>query len=81
MTKREEAKQRVNEFLIEKFNAIQKDLIDLTDDSILMDMGIDSLDVVELEMEFERELDVRIDEAECVKTYGELISLYEDNMA
>ena len=80
MEKRDLAKEKVNEFLVNKFNASEMDLSELNDDSILSDLGIDSLDVVELELDFEEQLNVSISESVIIKTYGELVSLYEDNM-
>ena len=80
MEKRDLAKEKVNEFLVNKFDASEKDLSELEDDSILSDLGIDSLDVVELELDFEQQLNVVISESVIIKTYGELVSLYEDNM-
>lgn len=80
MEKRKLAKQRVDELLRIKFNLTQEELDSFDSDSLLQDMGVDSIDVVELEMEFEKDLDCTIDESNCVKTYGQLITLYEENI-
>ncbi len=54
---------------------------EVTDDSNFMsDLGADSLDTVELIMEFEKEFDLQIpdDEAEKITTVGEAIKYIED---
>ena len=53
---------------------------EVTDDSNFMsDLGADSLDTVELIMEFEKEFDLQIpdDEAEKITTVGEAIKYIE----
>ncbi len=49
--------------------------------SFTNDLGADSLDTVELIMEFEREFDIAIpdDQAEKISTVGEVISYVENN--
>ena len=57
---------------------------EVTDDSNFMsDLGADSLDTVELIMEFEKEFDLQIpdDEAEKITTVGEAIKYIEDHSA
>ena len=54
---------------------------EVTNESNFMsDLGADSLDTVELIMEFEKEFDVQIpdDEAEKITTVGEAIKYLED---
>ena len=54
---------------------------EVTEDSNFMsDLGADSLDTVELIMEFEKEFDLQIpdDEAEKITTVGEAIKYIED---
>ena len=54
---------------------------EVTDESNFMsDLGADSLDTVELIMEFEKEFDLQIpdDEAEKITTVGEAIKYIED---
>tara|TARA_B100001996_G_C18510362_1_gene535103 strand:+ start:385 stop:618 length:234 start_codon:yes stop_codon:yes gene_type:complete len=54
---------------------------EVTNDSNFMsDLGADSLDTVELIMEFEKEFDVQIpdDEAEKITTVGEAIKYLEE---
>ena len=50
------------------------------DSSFVDDLGADSLDTVELIMEFEKEFDMQIpdDEAESMKTVGEAIKYIEN---
>lgn len=81
MSKREEAIVEVNRIILDTFDKIDpNDLISAEDDTLLSDLGLDSIDACELEMEFERVLDVNINEAAYIKTYGELVSMYEDNL-
>lgn len=81
MSKREEAILKVNKIILENFDKIDpNDLISAEDDTLLSDLGLDSIDACELEMEFEKELKVSINEASYIKTYGELVSMYEDNL-
>jgi acyl carrier protein len=49
--------------------------------SFTNDLGADSLDTVELIMEFEKEFDIAIpdDQAEKISTVGEAIKYIEDN--
>ena len=49
--------------------------------SFTNDLGADSLDTVELIMEFEKEFNIAIpdDQAENIQTVGEAISYIEDN--
>ena len=52
----------------------------ITDDKhIVNDLGADSLDVIEIAIEIEEEVDIRLpdDEARSVTTVGELIKLVE----
>ena len=50
-----------------------------SDSSFVDDLGADSLDTVELIMEFEREFDIQIpdDQAEAIATVGDAISFIE----
>ncbi|MBJ05150.1 MAG: acyl carrier protein [Flavobacteriales bacterium] len=57
---------------------------EVTNDSNFMsDLGADSLDTVELIMEFEKEFDLQIpdDEAEKITTVGEAIKYIEEKTA
>jgi acyl carrier protein len=49
--------------------------------SFTQDLGADSLDTVELIMEFEKEFDIQIpdDQAENIATVGDAVSFIENN--
>jgi len=51
--------------------------------SFIKDLGADSLDTVELIMEFEKEFDVSIpdEQAESIQTVGDAISYLEQNIS
>ena len=69
---------KVKAIIVEK---LVIDESEVTDDSNFMsDLGADSLDTVELIMEFEKEFDLQIpdDEAEKITTVGEAIKYIED---
>jgi acyl carrier protein len=52
----------------------KKEAPDLTRDMPLPDLGLDSLDIVELQMEFEKEYNVEIpDPEDVIVTVGDLI--------
>ena len=53
------------------------------DASFTNDLGADSLDTVELIMEFEKEFDIQIpdDQAENIGTVGQAISYFEEALA
>ena len=53
------------------------------DASFTNDLGADSLDIVELIMEFEKEFDIQIpdDQAENIGTVGQAISYIEEALA
>ena len=73
-----EISAKVKAIIVEK---LVIDESEVTDDSNFMsDLGADSLDTVELIMEFEKEFDLQIpdDEAEKITTVGEAIKYVED---
>ena len=73
-----EISAKVKAIIVEK---LVIDESEVTDDSNFMsDLGADSLDTVELIMEFEKEFDLQIpdDEAEKITTVGEAIKYIED---
>ena len=59
---------------------IEEDKITL-ESSLTEDLGVDSLDVVDLVMSFEDEFEVEIpdDSIESVKTVGDIVKFIEDN--
>ena len=73
-----EISAKVKAIIVEK---LVIDESEVTGDSNFMsDLGADSLDTVELIMEFEKEFDLQIpdDEAEKITTVGEAIKYVED---
>ena len=73
-----EISAKVKAIIVEK---LVIDESEVTGDSNFMsDLGADSLDTVELIMEFEKEFDLQIpdDEAEKITTVGEAIKYIED---
>jgi acyl carrier protein len=72
--------QKVKEIIIEKLGV---DAEKVTDDaSFVEDLGADSLDTVELVMDFEEEFDLEIpdEEAEKLTTVGAAITYLEEKM-
>ncbi|MAQ94870.1 acyl carrier protein [Rubrivirga sp. SAORIC476] len=66
--------QRIKEIIVEKLGV---DMADITPEaSFTNDLGADSLDTVELIMEFEKEFDMTIpdEDAEQIATVGDAIS-------
>ena len=74
--------------VLEKVKAILSSQFDVEEDSITPetniadDLNADSLDVVDLLMSLEDEFDVEIpdEQAEQIRTVGELVSYIEENM-
>lgn len=70
---------RVTQIIIDKLGV---DGAEITNEaSFTNDLGADSLDTVELIMEFEKEFEVAIpdEEAEKIQTVGEAVSYLENN--
>ncbi len=71
---------KVTKIIVEKLSV---DAADVTPEaSFTSDLGADSLDVVELIMEFEKEFDVSIpdDQAENIGTVGQAIAYIESHV-
>ena len=79
--KREEIQDEILEILVMKMDlGIPMDLEEINDDTNLeSDMGLDSLDQIELVMECEREFDIAIDDAdvENFQTMGDILDYSE----
>lgn len=77
----ESVQQKVTNMLIEKLG-IEASQITLSA-NFIKDLGIDSLDYVELIMEFEQTFNIRISdtEGEQIKTVGQAISYIEKKIA
>lgn len=70
---------KVTKIIVEKLGVEESEVT--TEASFTNDLGADSLDTVELIMEFEKEFDVSIpdDQAENIQTVGQAISYLEEN--
>ena len=52
----------------------------ITEDAVIEDLGIDSLETVEMVMELEEELDVELELEEKMNTIGELVDFIESKI-
>ena len=70
---------RVKEIIVAKMGVDESEVT--SEASLKNDLGADSLDAVELIMEFEKEFNIAIpdDQAENISTVGEAIKYIEDN--
>ena len=70
---------RVKEIIVDKLGVDESEVT--PEASFTNDLGADSLDTVELIMEFEKELNIGIpdDQAETIGTVGEAIKYIEEN--
>jgi acyl carrier protein len=74
-----EVKEKVIEIIVDKLGV---DASEVTiESSFTNDLGADSLDTVELIMEFEKEFDIAIpdDQAENIATVGEAVNYITEN--
>lgn len=71
--------QKVKSIIIDKLGVEESEVTN--EASFTNDLGADSLDTVELIMEFEKEFNISIpdDQAENIGTVGQAISYLEDN--
>ena len=69
---------RVKAIIVDKLGVDENEVID--EASFTNDLGADSLDTVELIMEFEKEFDIQIpdDRAEAIVTVGDAVSFIEE---
>ena len=74
-----EVAQKVKNIIIDKLGVEESEVTN--EASFTNDLGADSLDTVELIMEFEKEFNISIpdDQAEKIGTVGEAISYIEEN--
>lgn len=72
-------KSRVVSIIIDKLGVEESEVT--TEASFTNDLGADSLDTVELIMEFEKEFNIAIpdDQAENIQTVGQAVSYIEEN--
>jgi len=66
-------RQKVTEIIVKKLGVEESQITDAA--SFTKDLGADSLDTVELIMEFENEFDLSIDEADAekIQTVGDVV--------
>jgi acyl carrier protein len=74
-----EISEKVTAIIVDKLGVDEKEVT--PEASFTNDLGADSLDTVELIMEFEKEFDMAIpdDQAEKIGTVGEAIKYIEEN--
>ncbi|MCQ2128078.1 MAG: acyl carrier protein [Bacteroidaceae bacterium] len=74
-----EIEQKVKAIIVEKLGVDESEV--KAEASFTNDLGADSLDTVEMIMEFEKEFGVSIpdDQAEKISTVGDAIKFIEDN--
>ena len=70
--------EKVTNIIVDKLSVDKSRVV--PEASFLDDLGADSLDTVELIMEFEKEFDIQIpdDKAESIETVGDAISFIEN---
>ena len=73
--------EKVKQIIVDKLGVDESEVT--LEASFTNDLGADSLDTVELIMEFENEFNLSIpdDQAEKIQTVGEAIKYIEDNLA
>ena len=71
--------QKVKSIIVDKLGVEESEVVN--EASFTYDLGADSLDTVELIMEFEKEFDIQIpdDQAENISTVGQAISYIENS--
>ena len=74
-----EIASKVQKIIVDKFGVEESEVVATA--SFTNDLGADSLDTVELIMEFEKEFGISIpdDQAEKIQTVGDAISYIESN--
>jgi acyl carrier protein len=76
----ENIENKINEIIVDKLGIEQSEITDSA--SFTNDLGADSLDTVELIMEFEKEFNISIpdEEAEKIQTVGDAVTYLKDNV-
>ena len=76
-----EISEKVKAIIVDNLGVDSKEVV--VEASFTNDLGADSLDTVELIMEFEKEFDIQIpdDKAESIATVGDAISFIEEAKA
>jgi acyl carrier protein len=75
-----DVKEKVVSIIVERLGVNPEDVVETA--SFTNDLGADSLDTVELIMEFEKEFNVSIpdDQAEKISTVGDALKYIEENI-
>ena len=75
-----DVKEKVVSIIVDKLGVNPEDVVETA--SFTNDLGADSLDTVELIMEFEKEFNITIpdDQAEKISTVGDAIKFIEENI-
>ena len=75
----QDVESKVKAIIIDKLGVDESEVV--ADANFTNDLGADSLDTVELIMEFEKEFNIAIpdEQAENIQTVGEAISYIEEN--
>ena len=76
----ENLENKIKEIIVDKLGIEESEITDSA--SFTNDLGADSLDTVELIMEFEKEFNVSIpdEEAEKIQTVGDAVAYLNDNV-
>ena len=76
----ENLENKIKEIIVDKLGIEESEITDSA--SFTNDLGADSLDTVELIMEFEKEFNVSIpdEEAEKIQTVGDAVTYLKDNV-
>ena len=76
----ENLENKIKEIIVDKLGIEESEITDSA--SFTNDLGADSLDTVELIMEFEKEFNVSIpdDEAEKIQTVGDAVAYLKENV-
>jgi len=74
-----EIQEKIKSIIVDKLGVDEKEVT--PEASFTNDLGADSLDTVELIMEFEKEFNIQIpdDQAEKINTVGEAVNYIENN--
>ncbi|HNX13619.1 MAG TPA: acyl carrier protein [Oscillospiraceae bacterium] len=69
--------EKIKSLLVEK---LEYDASKITNETIMTDLGIDSLDITELVMDLENEYKIEIELAEDIKTVADLANVIEEKI-
>ena len=77
----QDVESKVKEIIIDKLGVDESEVV--TDANFTNDLGADSLDTVELIMEFEKDFDLSIpdEDAESIATVGDAVKYIQEKLA